>query len=180
LPEIAFRPLTQEDLAAIHRWLNNPEVARWYGIDPGNKKYPSYGEVVADYEDKLGLDAGTHAFIMQVDGRDAGYIQCYRIGEYPEYAAAIGMDADAWAIDLFIGEDDVRGRGLGPALLTRFLAEHVFSRPGVAICLICPDPENTRAVRAYEKAGFRHVKTVWVEEENEHESVMRIDRRQTG
>ena len=38
--------------------------------------------------------------------------------------------------------------------------------------VIAPNPENHRAIRSYEKAGFEHLKTVWVEVENEYEYVM--------
>jgi RimJ/RimL family protein N-acetyltransferase len=54
--------------------------------------------------------------------------------------------------------------------------DRIFSQPGVAMCFICPNPENERAVRAYEKAGFRHVKTVWIESEKAYQYVMRRDR----
>jgi RimJ/RimL family protein N-acetyltransferase len=46
----------------------------------------------------------------------------------------------------------------------------------VTTCFISPDPENERAKRAYERAGFRYVKTVWVESEKGYEYVMRRDR----
>ena len=38
--------------------------------------------------------------------------------------------------------------------------------------IIAPEPGNKRAVRSYEKAGFRHVKTVFVPDSGEHEYVM--------
>jgi RimJ/RimL family protein N-acetyltransferase len=52
------------------------------------------------------------------------------------------------------------------------MTEHVFSRPGVTTAVIAPSPDNARAIRCYEKAGFRHVRTAWVEERAEEEYVM--------
>ncbi len=56
------------------------------------------------------------------------------------------------------------------------MEEQIFSRPGVTTCFISPDPENERAKRAYGRAGFRYVKTAWLESEKGYEYVMRRDR----
>jgi RimJ/RimL family protein N-acetyltransferase len=52
------------------------------------------------------------------------------------------------------------------------LESEVFSRAGVEVAVISPNPDNKRAIRAYEKAGFRHLKTVWVPVEKAAEYVM--------
>ena len=69
---------------------------------------------------------------------------------------------------------------LGRAPSSASYEEHIFSRPAVTTCLISPDPENERVKRAYAKAGFRHVKTVWLESEKGYEYVMRRDRASDG
>lgn len=177
MPQISFQPLTRDDFPLMHRWLNNDTVARFYGIDDDNRKYPSYEEVVDEFEADLRPDAPTHGYTIAIDGRKVGYIQCYRVGDYEEYAQAIDMaDDDPWAIDIFIGEDDARGAGMGPSIIEQFVEEYVFSRPDVNVCLLNPELENERGRRAYEKAGFRHVKTVWMEETRSYEYVMRRDR----
>ncbi len=175
--EITFVRLTRADLPLMHRWLNNPKVAEWYGVGDDNHGFPTLEEVVEEYaEEKLGPEPKNHAFIMHLDGRPVGYIQCYRLGDYPDYAKELDEDWDAWAIDLFVGEDDAREKGIGSRAIEKLLAEEIFSRPEVTTCYICPDPENRRAVRAYEKAGFRYLKTVWIESEKGHEYVMCRDR----
>ncbi|MEK7248112.1 MAG: GNAT family N-acetyltransferase, partial [Chloroflexota bacterium] len=89
-----------------------------------------------------------------------------------EYADAIDVDRAAWGIDIFIGEDDFRDRGLGTPALRLFVERVVFNRPGVETAVIAPNPENHRAIRSYEKAGFQHLKTVYVEMETDYEYVM--------
>ena len=174
--EITFARLTRAGLPLMQRWLNNDTVALWYGVGDENKKYPTMDEVVGEYEENFVPDPKNHAFIIHLDGQPAGYIQCYRLGDYPDYAKTLDVDPNAWAIDIFIGEDDARSRGVGPRAIGRLLEEVIFSRPGVTTCYICPDPENKNAVRAYEKAGFTYVKTVWIEDEKGYEQVMRRDR----
>ena len=177
---ITFQRLTKADLPLLHRWLNNPKVALWYGVGDDNHGYPTIDEVIAEYEEKLAPDPKNDAFTVHLDGRPVGYIQCYRVGDYPEYAKELGEDPDAWAIDIFIGEDDVRERGVGSRAIERLVEEQIFSRPAVTTCLICPDPGNKRAIRAYEKAGFRYVKTVWMQSEKAYEYVMRRGRDSDG
>lgn len=175
--EIGFEPLTAADFPLMHRWLNNDTVASFYGVGDDNHKYPTLEEVAEEYDRDLGPNTKTYGFIISLDGRKVGYIQTYRVGDYEDYARSIDMhDEDPWAIDIFIGEDDARGIGLGPRIIERFVAEHVFSRPEVNTVLLSPEPDNERGRKAYEKAGFRHHKTVWIPEENGHEYVMRRDR----
>ena len=169
---ITFRPLAESDLPLIHAWLNNPEVARWYGLDLENLTRPTLDQVVEHYMPRIRVERPTLCYVIAFGERPAGFIQTYRVGDYHEYARAIDYDDDAWAIDLFIGEDDCRGGGFGSRALVRFLEAEVFTRPGVEVAVISPNPDNKRAIRAYEKAGFRHLKNVWVPQEKAYEYVM--------
>jgi RimJ/RimL family protein N-acetyltransferase len=171
-PEITFRALAEGDLPLVHRWLNNPAVAEWYGLDLENKTYPSYEEVAANYLPRIRGETRTFGYIAAINGNEAAYIQCYRIGDHPAYAAALGDDDDAWGIDMFIGEDACRGRGLGALLLAEFVEKEVLLRPGLTGVVIAPNPRNRRAIRCYEKAGFRYLRTVWVPQEDEEEFLM--------
>ena len=38
--EIGFRELKEADLPLLHRWLNTPHVAEWYGTDEGDDPLP--------------------------------------------------------------------------------------------------------------------------------------------
>jgi RimJ/RimL family protein N-acetyltransferase len=75
----------------------------------------------------------------------------------PIYAV---QDPDIVNIDVLVGEEDMAHRGLGPAMIRRFLREIVFREERFKTCIIDPETENKSAIRAYEKAGFRHVRTM--------------------
>jgi RimJ/RimL family protein N-acetyltransferase len=68
------------------------------------------------------------------------------------------MPPDAAGIDLFIGEDAYLHRGLGSRILRAFV-NNVIVPSGVTTVSIDPSAENRIAIRAYEKAGFRHLLT---------------------
>jgi len=55
-------------------------------------------------------------------------------------------------IDLFIGEPTMIERGHGSALIRRFVDNLL--QEGAPRVVTDPDPANSRALRAYEKAGF--------------------------
>lgn len=170
--DIAFRLLDEADLPLMHAWLNNLEVARWYGLNLENLTRPTLDQVVEHYTPRIRGERPTFCYVIMCGRRPAGFIQTYRVGDYPDYARAIDYDDEAWAIDLFIGEDDCRGGGLGSTALSRFVEAEVFSQQGVEVAVISPNPANKRAIRAYENAGFRHLKTVWVPAEKAFEYVM--------
>ncbi len=58
--------------------------------------------------------------------------------------------------DIFIGEEEYVGKGLGSHIMEQFLKEYV--DPYYDACFVDPDPANVSAIRAYEKAGFKKVK----------------------
>lgn len=83
-------------------------------------------------------------------------IQTYLVSDYPEWEAIVEVGADVAGVDLLIGEEDLIGRGLGPQVLARFAREVVTASAVVATV----EEENRRSWRAFEKAGFRHVRDV--------------------
>jgi RimJ/RimL family protein N-acetyltransferase len=54
--------------------------------------------------------------------------------------------------------------------------EIVFAGKTFASCIIGPEPENTITIKAYEKAGFRHLKTVQLPFLDERQYLMRLAR----
>lgn len=107
-------------------------------------------------EHELGEDMSGR-YVILVDGHAAGMIQSYEA-----------------EVDLLIGEEELTGRGLGPQVLAQFVHEVVFARSGTTAAFATVEEANRRSWRAFEKAGFRHVRDV--EEEGLPHRLMRLDR----
>ncbi|MBI4277978.1 MAG: GNAT family N-acetyltransferase [Armatimonadetes bacterium] len=174
---IRFRSLRRPDLLLMYRWLNTPVVARWWRPAPR-----ALEEVTATYlpciEGKRPVDEAKRpvdCYIILHGQTPIGYIQPYRVKDHADFWAAFGVDQDAAGVDLFIGEPEYLHRGLGRHILTRFVRDVLFAAADVSCCLIDPDPENRIAIRAFEKAGFRYVKTFESKEYGLH-YLMRLDR----
>lgn len=170
-PPLDFRRLTRDDLPLMHRWLNTPHVDQWYG-EGGD-----FEAIAAKYGAYIDGDKPTHPYLILYGDTPIGYIQTYRIDDYPHYAQHLALgDGPAAGLDLFIGEGAFVHQGLGPLAIRAFLRTVVFSLLPVTRCVIGPAVANFSAIRAYEKAGFRYLKTVQLPNEPSPEYIMVIDR----
>lgn len=139
----------------LHRWLNTPLL-----VDVWNHgRNVTFEEVRAKYEPRIRGEQPTDPYLILLDGRPSGYVQTYLCADYAADFPWFGDLEHTASVDIFIGEEEYRGRGLGAPILRRFLDLHVFSRTGVRRCVILPAERNARAIRTYEKAGFRSVGT---------------------
>jgi aminoglycoside 6'-N-acetyltransferase len=134
--QVRLRPLRGGDRSALRAILAQPEVARWWDVaDPD-----------AAVDEWLIEDGDSVGFAIELDGRVIGSIQ-YAEEDDPGYRHA--------GVDLFLDRDQ-RGRGLGPDAI-RTIARYLFEERHHHRLTIDPAVENTQAVRAYEKVGFRAV-----------------------
>ena len=132
--------MTRDDLPQIKRWLTLPHVREWWG-DPAEQY-----ALVSDDLDEPAMDQS----IVATDEGDIGYIQCY---DLTAWNSGFGTHpAGTRGIDLFIGEPTMMQGGHGSALIRAFVDERLAQ--GAPRIVTDPDPENPRAIRAYEKAGF--------------------------
>jgi aminoglycoside 6'-N-acetyltransferase len=131
---VLLRPATAGDVPALAAILRAPEVARWWGA-----------RVEADLHEAL-EDEDTTLWVV-LDGADViGLVQAWEETD-PMYRHA-GID-----ISLHPGW---HGRGLGADTL-RAVARHLFEDRGHHRITIDPAAHNARAIRTYERVGFRPV-----------------------
>lgn len=144
----------------LNDWLQREHVHRWW------RDTSTLEETVAYYAPALRGEEPTEYYVIVLDGRDIGMIETYRWSDYP----AFDLEDGVAGVDLLIGEEDFVGRGLGSEILRTFLRDVVRARA----CAASVDEENRRSWRAFEKAGFVHVRDV--EEEGRPHRLMRFDR----
>jgi aminoglycoside 6'-N-acetyltransferase len=102
----------------------------------------------------LRADLDEPRMVMQIvsfEGRPFAYAQNYPVDAWPQPHFS-HLPLGARAIDAFIGEEDMIGRGHGSAFL-KLLAMQLLTE-GAPMVAIDPDVHNVRARRAYAKAGF--------------------------
>jgi hypothetical protein len=79
-------------------------------------------------------------------------------------------------IDLAIGEVEMTGRGLGPAVIWQFGTNYIFINGDVGAIVADPSASNKRSVSAFRKARFNIVDTVQLVDETFERHVLRLDR----
>jgi len=135
-----FRPMTAGDLPLVRDWLSMPHVAKWwhdaddFEFVSGDLDHHDMGQFIVSHAD--------HPF---------AYLQCYRIGGWH---TGFGAQPDGTrGLDQFIADKDLVGRGHGSSFIRAFSDRLLGS--GAPRIVLDPQPTNARAIRAYEKAGFR-------------------------
>lgn len=137
-----FRAVTENDLPMIGAWIAAPHAAAWWG-EPEKE--------IAEIREHID-SVSVEPIIVELDGMPIAYLQAYDPhleDDHPYQDQPFGTIG----LDLTIGEPALVGIGHGSALLGQFVAQ-LFAE-GTPRVIIDPDPTNARAIRAYEKAGFR-------------------------
>ena len=167
---ISFRSLERSHFPLLQRWLAAPHVAAWWN-DPFD--LPS---LEAHYGPCIDGTEPVHVHVIEVDRVPIGWFQWYRWRDFPQHAIQLGADNRSAGIDYAIGEIEMTGRGLGPAIIRQFAREYIFPDPDMAAIVADPEVNNLRSVGAFKKAGFSIVNTVQLAGEGFERHVVRLDR----
>jgi aminoglycoside 6'-N-acetyltransferase-1b/aminoglycoside 6'-N-acetyltransferase-2 len=138
-----FRLLRPNDLVRLHRWLNQPHVACWWG------GAIEMSAVEAKYRPRIVRPAAVAPYLGLLGDQPMGYLQLNRV-DLPA-----GYGPDTVGLDAFLGNVESLGKGLGAEMIGGFVRTIVFDDPRVAFCVVDPDPANTRAIESFTRAGFR-------------------------
>ena len=151
---ISFRPLSTEDLPQLHEWLHRPHVAEWW--QPG----PSLEEVRAEYAPAIAGTIPCRCYIAMAGSKPIGFIQVYSpAGFHSEGWWLEEHDPGVRGIDQFLCSAEDMNRGLGTAMIRAFVSR-LFADPAVTRVQTDPDPLNARAIRCYEKSGFKAARRI--------------------
>ena len=147
---VSLRPMedTFEDYIALRDWFHEPELCRWVWCDEKGEPPVTLDRVMEKYRGRVVSPDDVFPYFILLDGAPIGFIQYYIHDEH-----SIG-------IDMWIGSPRSRGRGFGTEALKQLVKLIRKERPDTREVFIDPEPQNTRAVRCYEKAGFRTVGTM--------------------
>ena len=133
---VVLRPVEERDVERLRDILATADVARWWG------RYDRERVRV----ELLDPPGGTTVFVVEHEDDVIGSIQYYE-EPAPDYRHA--------GIDVFL-HPDWHGKGLGTDAV-RTVARHLVHDRGHHRLVIDPAVGNDRAIRTYERVGFRRV-----------------------
>jgi aminoglycoside 6'-N-acetyltransferase len=145
MSDMHLRRATLADQALLEYWDTKPHVLSASGDDDW-----------FDWASELTLnEPSQEILIAEAHGRPIGVLQIIDPAqEKTHYWGEVA--ANLRAIDIWIGEESDLGRGYGTEMM-RLALERCFAAPEVEAVLIDPLQSNTRALRFYERLGFRRI-----------------------
>ena len=160
---VAVRAMTRGDLSDVLRWRQSEHVARWWA----SEGEPTAARIEERYGPRIDGRSPTRMWVAEVNGRSVGFVQDYRVGDYPDYAV-LGPDPDAIGVDYALAEE-WSGRGLGVRVLWAWMLRTRHRFPDATAYFAAPDHRNAASLRVLAKAGFEA--GVWFDEPQEDGSV---------
>lgn len=135
--EISLRNLTRADRTYFSKWWRDKTLLR---LTSGNSRRISDREVDTYFEKMLQTKTDFHFLVVR--GRDV-------IG----HATLVKRRGGWYETQIIIGEKRNWGKGYGADAIRQLVARA--KRNGITNIFLEVRPENLRAIRAYEKSGFR-------------------------
>lgn len=152
--QIDFKPMTEDDKVLWNKWIKKEHVKNTWFIE---------GYETSEYVDTWITGNGyDYPFIIYIDNIPIGFILCCDLYAYKNICTEpkglfIDEKPHTFCMDLFIAEEDYLNKGYGTKIVKEF-AKKVFDDFEAKVILIDPAATNKRAIRCYEKAGFKFVK----------------------
>ncbi len=144
--KVSLRPMKPQEVKLIYKWANNPDVIPyWY------KKRMSLKQIKEDWKPHYFSDKipqWGRCFAIQVEGKPLGMINYNKIDKLNKKVE----------IDIIIGEKKNWNKGYGTDAV-KTLINYLFKEFKLNEIWIAPHTTNPRAIRAYEKAGFKKILT---------------------
>ncbi len=134
--------MTSEDFPQMLEWLSKEHIKQWWndGDDTLEKVALHYGEKTDD----------VRRFILVEVKKDfekpIGYFQYYFASD------------NEIGIDQFIGDENYINKGVGEKTIKMFI-KLITRQHKPKVIVLDPSPDNKRAIRCYEKVGFKHYET---------------------
>jgi 8-oxo-dGTP pyrophosphatase MutT (NUDIX family)/RimJ/RimL family protein N-acetyltransferase len=155
MSKIEFKKMSHADLSLWNKWIEIPHVKEEWFIE---------GYEPADYMAKKIAGSGyDFPFIIYLDKMPLGFIQACDLYAYrtmcPKPKGVFcHEEPGTFCLDLFIAEETNLNQGYGSKIIKAFV-EKLRDEFQAKKILIDPSVKNIRAIRCYEKSGFKSVKT---------------------
>ena len=147
--------MVPEDAPVLLKWMTDMCVLEFY--EGRDKRYTE--ELIQEdfFEED---DEFVMKVILEYDRKPIGYGQIYELtGEHFEEYEYDNRNEKVYGTDQFIGEPDYWNRGIGTEylkLVLKFLREEKHADA----VIMDPHQDNVRAIKCYQKVGFRIIRSL--------------------
>ncbi len=150
--KLLVRTLQDEDAHLLLKWLTNPALLEFY---EGRDRTINLQTVRGKYLNKHGNPVTGCA--VEWDGKAIGFTQFYPLDDAEKMRHGYRTTERIFGMDQFIGEPGDWNKGIGTSLV-KAMAEYLWRSEKADRVVMDPQADNARAIRCYEKAGFRKIR----------------------
>lgn len=148
--QLLVREVEENDVPLLSKWLSDQRVLYFYeGRDQPYDEVKVRNEFLASTESMVRC-------IVEWEKEPIGYLQLYMVDEDSRKKFGYLPEEPVWGMDQFIGEPAYWNRGIGTMLVQASL-NYLVKEKGAQFVIMAPQIRNTRAIRCYEKCGFKKV-----------------------
>ena len=151
--EICLRLLEIKDKQLLLKWLTDKRVLNFW---EGENAVFDIERITEDFYSNEDVEA--IRAIIEYKQKPIGYIHMYELNEnlMKEYEYPITKKV-VFGVDQFIGEPEFWGRGIGTKFM-KLVLEYLVDKKFAEAVILDPHADNQRAIRCYEKVGFKKIK----------------------
>jgi aminoglycoside 6'-N-acetyltransferase len=164
---VTLRAMSRGDLPDVIRWRQSDHILAWWAGDGE----PTAEAVTAAYGPDIDGMTPTRMWVVEVNGRSIGFMQDYRVADYPDFAL-LTPDPGAIGLDYAIGETGWIGRGIGTRMLWAWLLKTRHRFGDATTYFAAPDHRNEPSLRALDKVGF--TRGIWFDEPQQDGSIATV------
>ena len=148
--DIRIRTLKEDDYSLLLKWLSDERVLEFY--EGRDKKY-TLEEIKKHFSEKW--EDELFRVIIEYQGTPIGYGQIYKMYDelYDDYNYP-RSDEIVFGMDQFIGEPEYWSKGIGTKY-TKMVFDFLKKERNADAVVLDPHKNNSRAIRMYQKSGFR-------------------------
>ena len=151
--KIRLRELEESDKPILLKWLTDERILNFW---EGKSSVFDMDRINAEYYCKEEVEV--IRAIIEFEGQSIGYVHMYNLDKtlMEEYEYPI-TDKVVYGIDQFIGEPEFWNRGIGTGFM-KLVLKYLTDEKNADIVILDPHADNPRAIRCYEKVGFKKIK----------------------
>lgn len=153
---VSIRPLQDDaaDYALLARWLSDARVLEFY---EGRDHPFSLTDVMKKFSPRVLNADGVQACLIFAADVPVGYLQYEQLHPDDLREYSLPLDQTAYGLDLFIGEAELWGQGLGRRAV-KLASDWLFAHRQADCVTLDPHADNERAIRSYATCGFERIR----------------------
>lgn len=151
--DITIKKIEQQDKLLLLKWLTDERILNFW---EGKSAVFDLNRIEDEYYSVEDIEI--IRAIIEYKGVPIGYVHMYNLNEelLNEYQYPI-TNKIVYGIDQFIGEPEYWNKGIGTAFM-KLVLSYLKTQKNAEIVILDPHADNPRAIRCYEKVGFKKIK----------------------